>query len=164
MRTVYDKKEPIIELICVSGEDRLREVRKLFIEYAESLDIDLCFQDFEKELETLPGKYGPPGGALILALVGGKEAGCIALRKISDDICEMKRLYVRSEYRGLGIGRKLIAKLISEAKNLDYKYIRLDTLSTMKEAQNLYLSLGFYDIGPYVYNPSEGARFMELKI
>lgn len=153
-----------IEFKHVTGEGMLEEVRQLFMEYAQSLDIDLAFQDFQTELQTLPGKYGPPGGVLLLAMVDGKCAGCIALRRISDDICEMKRLYVRDSCRGLGLGKALISMLISEAGKLNYQYIRLDTLATMKEAQKLYLSYGFYDIGPYVYNPTENARFMELKI
>ncbi|HNU79762.1 MAG TPA: GNAT family N-acetyltransferase [Bacillota bacterium] len=142
----------------------IEEIRKLFLEYARSLEIDLDFQDFETELNTLPGKYQPPDGALILALVEGREAGCIALRKISKDICEMKRLYVRDEYRGLGLGKKLVGMIIDEAVNKNYQYMRLDTLPTMKSAQSLYLSFGFYDIEPYVYNPIQGTRFMELKL
>ncbi|HNR03840.1 MAG TPA: GNAT family N-acetyltransferase [Bacillota bacterium] len=142
----------------------IEEIRKLFLEYARSLEIDLDFQDFETELNTLPGKYQPPDGALILALVEGREAGCIALRKISKDICEMKRLYVRDEYRGLGLGKKLVGMIIDEAMNNNYQYMRLDTLPTMKSAQSLYLSFGFYDIEPYVYNPIQGTRFMELKL
>lgn len=154
----------ICEFEHVIGGDMLGEVRQLFIEYAQSLDIDLAFQNFETELKTLPGKYEPPEGALILASVNGKGAGCIALRKISDDICEMKRLYVRDAYRGLGIGKRLIDMIIDEARKLNYAYMRLDTLETMKKAQSLYLSLGFYDIEPYVFNPIAGTRFMELKI
>lgn len=153
-----------VEFEHVTGEYMLGEARQLFIEYSQSLDIDLSFQDFETELKTLPGKYGPPDGVLLLACVDGKGVGCVALRKISEDTCEMKRLYVRGKYRGLAIGRKLIEKLINEARKLNYRYIRLDTLSTMKDAQKLYLSYGFYDIEPYIYNPIEGARFMELKL
>lgn len=156
--------EPILDFKYVVGEVMLEEIKQLFMEYAQSLDIDLAFQDFGTELKTLPGKYGPPDGALILASVDGKGAGCIALRRISEDICEMKRLYVRNTYRGLGIGKALISMLVDEAKKSDYRYIRLDTLAAMKEAQNLYISFGFYDIEPYIYNPIEGARFMELKL
>lgn len=148
----------------VTGGDRLEDIRKLFREYAESLDIDLAFQDFEAELTQLPGKYSPPGGVLLLAAVDGKAAGCIALRKLSNGVCEMKRLYVRDTYRGLGLGKSLAKRLIAEARQLEYHYMRLDTLSTMKNAQGLYTALGFYDIEPYVYNPIEGARFMELKL
>lgn len=152
------------EILHVRDGDRLEEVRQLFLEYAQSLGIDLDFQGFDAELETLPGKYQAPDGALMLALVDGKAAGCIALRRISDEICEMKRLYVRDAYRGLGLGKKLVSIIIDEAMNNKYKYMRLDTLPTMKGAQGLYLSFGFYDIEPYVYNPIEGTRFMELKL
>lgn len=152
------------EFLHVTEGEMIEVIRKLFLEYARSLEIDLDFQDFKTELSTLPGKYQPPDGALILALVEGKEAGCIALRKISKDICEMKRLYIREEYRGLGLGKKLVGMIIDEAVNKNYQYMRLDTLPTMKSAQSLYLSFGFYDIEPYVYNPIQGARFMELKL
>jgi len=152
------------EFFLVTEGEMIEEIRKLFLEYARSLEIDLDFQDFETELNTLPGKYQPPDGALILALVEGREAGCIALRKISKDICEMKRLYVRDEYRGLGLGKKLVGMIIDEAVNKNYQYMRLDTLPTMKSAQSLYLSFGFYDIEPYVYYPIQGTRFMELKL
>ena len=152
------------EFLHVTEGEMIEVIRKLFLEYARSLEIDLDFQDFETELKTLPGKYQPPDGALILALVEGREAGCIALRKISKDICEMKRLYIREKYRGLGLGKKLVGMIIDEAVNKNYQYMRLDTLPTMKSAQSLYLSFGFYDIEPYVYNPIQGARFMELKL
>ena len=152
------------EFLHVTEGEMIEVIRKLFLEYARSLEIDLDFQDFETELKTLPGKYQPPDGALILALVEGKEAGCIALRKISKDICEMKRLYIREKYRGLGLGKKLVGMIIDEAVNKNYQYMRLDTLPTMKSAQSLYLSFGFYDIESYVYNPIQGTRFMELKL
>lgn len=162
MRSIHIEKNHIIEFQYITGENRIEEVKQLFLEYAQSLEIDLAFQNFETEFRTLPGKYGPPDGALILALVDGKSAGCIALRMISESICEMKRLYVRDEYRGLGIGKNLIMMIIEEAGKLHYRYIRLDTLPTMKKAQELYIALGFYDIEPYVYNPIEGTRFLEL--
>ena len=142
----------------------IEEIKQLFIEYSQSLGVDLDFQNFEKELNTLPGKYVPPAGALILALVDGRAAGCIALRKVDDDICEMKRLYVRNDYRGLGIGNKLISMIIKEASKLNYSYMRLDTLPTMKKAQELYKSYGFYDIEPYVYNPVIGTKFLEINL
>ena len=138
--------------------------RQLFLEYAQSLPVDLAFQGFETEYQSLPGKYAPPDGALLLALIDGKAAGCVALRRISDQICEMKRLYVRDDYKGLGIGKKLIRLIIEQASKRNYRYMRLDTLPTMKKAQDLYASMGFYDIEPYVYNPIQGTRFMELKI
>lgn len=164
MVPVAGQKQQDIEFRAVIGQDKLEEVKQLFLEYVQSLKIDLAFQDFETELKTLPGKYGPPDGALILSSVEGKASGCIALRKISDDVCEMKRLYVRDQYRGVGIGRKLIARIIQEALKHNYRYMRLDTLSIMETALNLYQSFGFYDIEPYIYNPIAGARFMELKL
>ena len=164
MKDDIHDKEYRIELRHVNGQDMLKEVKQLFLEYAQSLDIDLAFQDFETELNTLPGKYVPPDGVLVLALVNDNSAGCVALRKLDDSTCEMKRLYVRNNYRGLGIGKRLVKKIIEEAQKLHYHFMRLDTLSTMKEAQALYVSFGFYDIKPYVYNPIQGARFMELSL
>ncbi|WP_315118128.1 GNAT family N-acetyltransferase [uncultured Clostridium sp.] len=164
MKTIIDNKEYTIEFKHVIRQDMIKQVRQLFLEYTQSLKIDLSFQNFESEVETLPGKYGPPDGDLILALVDGEVAGCIALRKISEGICEMKRLYVRDNYRGIGIGKMLIDMIIKEASKFNYHYIRLDTLPMMGKAQDLYISFGFYDIEPYVYNPIKGARFMELKL
>lgn len=163
MESIFNN-EPEIEFQWVSGENLLADVKELFTEYEQSLDIDLGFQDFAAELETLPGKYAPPDGALLLALLDGQAAGCIALRKASEDISEMKRLYVREAYQGYGLGRQLARMIIDEARSRGYSYIRLDTVPSMQVAQHLYLSLGFYDIEPYVYNPIAGARFMELRI
>lgn len=142
----------------------LEEIRKLFVEYADSLGFDLDFQGFQSEMQSLPGKYAPPDGALVLALLNEKTAGCVALRRLSEDTSEMKRLYVRDAYRGYGIGRRLAIMIIEEARNLGYSRMRLDTLSSLKEAQQLYESLGFYDIEPYIFNPLPGARFMELRL
>lgn len=164
MKSIVDNKEYIIEFKYIIGQDMIEDVKQLFLEYVKSLKVDLAFQNFETELKELPGKYGPPDGVLIIALINCKAAGCIALRKISEDICEMKRLYVRDDYRGLGIGKRLITMIFEEASRLNYHYLRLDTLPTMKKAQDLYISLGFYDIEPYVYNPIKGTRFMELKL
>lgn len=164
MKTIVDNKEYIIEFKYITGQNMIEEVKLLFLEYVKSLKVDLAFQDFETELRALPGKYGPPHGVLILALVDDKAVACTALRKITEDTCEMKRLYVRDDFRGLGIGKRLNKIILEEAVRLNYNYIRLDTLPTMKKAQELYLSLGFYDIEPYVYNPIVGTRFMELKL
>lgn len=153
-----------VEFVYVSQGELLNEVRQLFSEYAKSLGIDLSFQDFSKEFEMLPGKYVNPDGALILALVDSKSAGCIALRKLSEEVCEMKRLYVRKSYQGFGIGKELVKRIIEEGRTLGYYYMRLDTLPTMKKAQEMYVAFGFYDIEPYVYNPIEGTRYMELKL
>lgn len=154
----------IIKFKYITRLDMIEDVKQLFLEYAISLKVDLAFQDFESEIKLLPGKYGPPHGVLIIALVDDNAAGCIALRKISEDTCEMKRLYVRDDYKGLGIGKNLIKMILKDASRLNYDYIRLDTLPTMKKAQELYTSLGFYDIEPYVYNPIKGTKFMELKL
>lgn len=153
-----------MEFQWVTGGILLEEIRKLFVEYADSLGFDLCFQGFDSELQSLPGKYAPPDGALVLALLKGSPAGCVALRRLSEDTCEMKRLYVRDACRGYGIGRRLAVIIIKEARRLGYTCIRLDTLVTMQEANRLYESLGFYDIEPYIFNPLAGARFMELRL
>jgi ribosomal protein S18 acetylase RimI-like enzyme len=164
MRTKKIDGNYFIEFKYANGKNLIEKVKQLFLEYAQSLEVDLYFQDFKTELKNLPGKYGSPDGVLILALVDGKAAGCIALRKISKNICEMKRLYVRKDYRKLGIGKRLINMIIEEAIKLNYHYIRLDTLPTMKRAQDLYASIGFYDIESYRYNPIKGTRFMELNL
>lgn len=153
-----------ITYIQVCQDEKLNEARQLFLEYAQSLDADLSFQDFAKELETLPGKYTYPDGALILALVDGKAAGCVAVRRLSSEICEMKRLFVRKGYQGLGIGKELVKRIIDEGRAMGYSYMRLDTLSTMQKAQSMYVSFGFYDIDAYVYNPIDGTRYRELKL
>ena len=138
--------------------------RELFKEYAASLGFDLCFQDFDRELRELPGEYAGAGGRLIIAMDGEKPVGCVGLRKISEGVCEMKRLYARPSCRGKGVGRELVKILIKEAKGAGYARMRLDTLPVMKEAIALYHSLGFHEIEPYRYNPMEGAVYMELAL
>lgn len=140
------------------------QVRELFSEYVDSLGFDLDFQDYEKESAELPGKYAPPEGRLIMVCVEGKAVGCVGLRKTVDAICEMKRMYVRPNYRGKGIGKHLAITVIEEARKIGYKAMRLDTIATMKEAISLYRSLGFKEIPPYRYNPIEGAIYMELNL
>jgi ribosomal protein S18 acetylase RimI-like enzyme len=135
--------------------------RTLFEEYQQSLGFSLCFQNFDAELAGLPGAYAPPQGRLLLAFAGTEPAGCIALRRIGEEICEMKRLWVRPAFRGTGLGRRLVETLISEARVIGYRRVRLDTLPSMTAAQALYLSLGFLDIPPYNDHPIEGTRFME---
>jgi len=136
-------------------------VRKLFEEYSGSLGIDLSFQDFQRELETLPGKYAPPEGAVLIASHEGQPCGCVALRKIDAQACEMKRLYVQPAKRGLGMGRLLVTAILEEARLKGYRVMRLDTLSSMKSAVALYRAFGFREIPPYIFNPIEGALFME---
>ena len=139
----------------------LPAVRDLFLEYAGSIGIDLSFQGFDAELASLPGKYAPPHGTLILARKDGEPCGCVALRPIDDGTCEMKRLFVRPEHRGLKVGVELVRRLIEAAEARGYRAMRLDTLQTMSRAAALYQSFGFRDIEPYIYNPVPGARFME---
>jgi putative acetyltransferase len=146
----------------IEGKEHLAEVGHLFEEYADSLEIDLDFQGFGEELASLPGEYGSPDGCLLLALWQGQVAGCVALRQFSPGICEMKRLYTKPQFRGLGIGRALCNAIIARARRIGYERMRLDTLSSMETARGLYASLGFKEIGPYRYNPIEGAHFMEL--
>jgi putative acetyltransferase len=137
--------------------------RRLFREYQETLQLDLCFQGFEAELNDLPGKYAPPDGRLLIACVDAKAAGCVALRPLSDGIAEMKRLYVRSEFRGQKIGRQLLSALITEARSIGYASIRLDTSpEKMRKAVKLYESHGFREIPPYYDNPNADVRYMEL--
>ena len=145
----------------VSGAAEIDIVRALFREYERSLDVDLCFQGFEAELAALPGAYAPPRGRLFLVRDGDDVAGCAALRPLGDDVCEMKRLYLRPTLRGRGAGRAVAQRLMDEARAIGYTTMRLDTLPSMKEAIALYASLGFRRIEPYYENPVPGALFME---
>ena len=144
-----------------AGAADVAVARGLFEEYQRALGISLCFQNFDEELATLPGAYAPPAGRLLLAFDGPDPAGCVALRKIQERICEMKRLWVRPPFRGTGLGRRLAETLMSEARAIGYDAMRLDTLPSMQSAQALYVSLGFRDIPPYNDHPIEGTRFME---
>jgi ribosomal protein S18 acetylase RimI-like enzyme len=154
----------MITVTQVNERDALLSVRALFEEYAASLNFDLCFQGFDEELANLPGNYAPPEGRLLLAFHSLEAAGCVALQKFEEGICEMKRLYVKPQFRGLGIGRTLAETVISEAWKIGYRRMCLDTVPSMHEAQALYDSLGFQDIEPYRHNPVCGTRFMELRL
>jgi len=145
-------------------QTEIEEVRKLFREYEAFLDVDLCFQSFEEELASLPGKYSSPGGHLLIGLNEEKIVGCVAVRKLDDRVCEMKRLFVRPEARGTGLGRKLAQKIIVIARELGYTLIRLDTLEKLSEAMHLYEMLGFRKTDPYYENPLPGVVYLELEL
>jgi ribosomal protein S18 acetylase RimI-like enzyme len=135
-------------------------VREMLEEYGRATKVDLSFQDFDHELATLPYEYDP----ILIAWSDNEAAGCVALRKIDDTICEMKRMYVRPSFRGQDIGRSLAVAIIAEAKQRGFARMRLDTLPAMQSAMSLYESLGFQDIAPYRFNPIKGSRFMELSL
>jgi ribosomal protein S18 acetylase RimI-like enzyme len=144
--------------------EHLATTRELFEEYARSLDFDLGFQDFTSELTNLPGAYAAPNGCILLAAHKEQIVGCVGLRRWDETVCEMKRLYVKPELQGLGIGRSLAQAILLKARVLGYKRMRLDTLSSMRAANELYASLGFRPIEPYRYNPLPNARFFELTL
>jgi len=149
----------------VKTENEIQTARELFREYEAWLGMDLCFQGFEEELAGLPGKYASPNGRLYIVDIDGVPTGCIALRKLEDGICEMKRLYLRDAARGFGIGNELIGKLIKDAREIGYAKMRLDTYPPkMGNAVKLYESHGFRPIEPYYNNPHEGVLFMELDL
>ena len=144
---------------------QIAQARELFLEYAQSLGFSLCFQNFDKELAELPGDYAPPDGRLLLAQFEGQLAGCIALHKLEDSICEMKRLYLRPQFRGKGLGRGLADHIIAEARHIGYQRMRLDTVEpVMKEAVAMYRRIGFREIAPYCANPIAGALYMDLSL
>jgi ribosomal protein S18 acetylase RimI-like enzyme len=162
-RLASDSSHPI-HLVAAHEAKYLPAIRSLFSEYVDSLNIDLCFQNFDQELAELPGRYAPPEGRLWLALENEEPAGCVALRKIADGICEMKRLYVRPVFRRRGLGQALALASITAAREIGYEAMRLDTLDTLLPALALYESLGFQRTAPYYDNPSPGVVFMELKL
>ena len=154
----------MVQIIQAGTNEEVAQARALFEEYASSLDFDLYFQNFQEELAGLPGDYAAPHGCLLLAWHGDQVAGCVALRKIEGDICEMKRLYARPAFRNRGVGKSLSRAIIAEAKKRGYSRMRLDTGPAMKEAQALYEAQGFKIIPPYCHNPIPGAVFLELNL
>ena len=159
---------PRIELVIADTPARIAAARTIFREYAQSLDIDLCFQNFDAELADLPGDYAPPSGQLLLALVDGELAGCGALRGLAEcdhaNACEMKRLFVRPAFRRFGLGRVLAQQLLDDARALGYSSMLLDTLDEMEAARELYASLGFEEVAPYYFNPIAGAHYLKADL
>jgi putative acetyltransferase len=156
---------PGLTLVQAECPAHVAQARELFQEYAQSLGVNLCFQNFEQELAGLPGHYAPPDGRLLLAEYDGQLAGCVALHKWEDGACEMKRLYLRSSFRGKGLGRAIAEKIIVEARSIGYQRMRLDTIGPlMKDAVEMYRKLGFREIAPYRPNPIAGAMYMELQL
>ena len=155
----------MLRIVQAESSEHIQTVRELFREYESWLGIDLCFQGFEEELQSLPGRYEPPDGRLFIASVDEEPAGCIAMRKLDDGICEMKRLYLRPDFRGHVLGNTLIDKLIKEARSAGYERMRLDTHPPkMGKAVSLYESYGFRQIPSYYDNPNTDVLFMELTL
>jgi putative acetyltransferase len=159
---------PSVDLLTPSSPGDWEAVRTIFKEYAQSLNVDLCFQGFDEELNSLPGKYAEPRGALLLAKVDGQVAGCCALRPLDgsdySNSAEMKRLYVRKTFRGWGLGRQLAEAILDAARRAGYGCVLLDTLDDMEAARALYEDLGFYEIPPYYHNPHAGAHYLKVDI
>ena len=153
-----------LRLVLAVSAQELQSVRELFLEYQQSLGIDLCFQNFNAELAALPGDYAPPNGRLTLGVADEQHACCVALRRLDDAMAEMKRLYVRPAFRGRGYAKVLAQTVIEDARTMGCSSVVLDTLPSMHEAQAMYVALGFRDIPPYTHNPVPGARFMGLAL
>ena len=154
----------MLKIIQAITPEQLEITKVLFREYQQFLNVDLCFQGFEEELASLPGKYAAPYGVILLAEYEGKMAGCVAVRAIKENICEMKRLYVKDEFRGLSIGKKLAEEIIKHAKVLNYQKMQLDTLERLQAAMGIYQQLGFQKISPYYANPLDEVVYWELDL
>jgi ribosomal protein S18 acetylase RimI-like enzyme len=159
---------PAVTLLTPSSPEEMNAVRQIFQDYASTLSVDLCFQDFAQELLTLPGDYAAPRGALLLALVDGDVAGCCALRPIDNvdysNAAEMKRLFLRKAFRRFGLGRMLAEAILDAARLADYSCVLLDTLDEMESARALYEDLGFTEIPPYYHNPHAGAHYLKVDL
>ena len=154
-----------LAMLQAESPQQISQARELFLEYAQSLSFSLCFQNFDKELAGLPGDYASPEGRLLLAFQETQLAGCVALHKLEPVTCEMKRLYLRPQFRGNGLGRVLAERIIAEARQIGYQHMRLDTVEpVMKDAVAMYRKLGFKEIAPYRSNPIAGAMYMELEL
>jgi putative acetyltransferase len=164
-RAINEMGNPRLTMTQAESPDQIEKARELFLEYAESLGFSLCFQNFDQELAGLPGDYAPPSGRLLLAEYRGQLAGCVALHRLGPDICEMKRLYLRPQFRGRGLGRLQAEAVMAEARTIGYRKMRLDTVEpVMPNAVAMYRRLGFREIEPYRPNPIAGALYMELDL
>ena len=164
-RPINEMGNPRLTMTQAESPDQIEKARELFIEYAESLGFSLCFQNFEQELAGLPGDYAPPDGRLLLAEYRGQPAGCVALHRLGPSVCEMKRLYLRPQFRGRGLGRLQAEAIMAEARAIGYRKMRLDTVEpVMPNAVAMYRRLGFKEIEPYRPNPIAGALYMELDL
>ncbi len=159
---------PEIKLVTPDSTRLLEVTRELFREYARSLSVDLCFQNFDAELAGLPGEYAAPSGQLLLAFVDDEPAGCGAFRALTDvdhaNACEMKRLFVRPSFRRFGLGRILAQRLMDDARGSGYSAMLLDTLDDMESARSLYATLGFEETAPYYFNPIPGAHYLKAHL
>ena len=154
-----------VEIIDATTPEEIAHIRRLFRAYADWLNVDLCFQDFEAELATLPGAYAPPKGRLLLAKASDASAGCVGLRPLEDGICEMKRLWVEPGFGGRGLGRGLTEAIVDAGRDLGYRAMRLDTMpKRLKAAGHIYDTLGFKEIPDYYHNPLEGVVMFELRL
>lgn len=152
-------------LVQADTPAQIAQARELFLEYAQSLGFSLCFQNFDKELAELPGDYAPPEGRLLLAEYEGQLAACVALHKLDAEICEMKRLYLRPQFRGKGLGRIIADRIIADARQIGYRRMRLDTVGpVMQDAVAMYRKIGFREIASYRPNPNPGTLYMELEL
>jgi GNAT superfamily N-acetyltransferase len=157
-----------VRLVQADTPELVEAAREIFREYAASLQVDLCFQNFEAELSALPGEYAEPGGALLLAFADDSLAGCGAIRPLGDvdhaNACEMKRLFVRRAFRRFGLGRQLAQALMDRAAGAGYSVMLLDTLDEMESARELYATLGFEEVAPYYFNPIPGAHYLKVRL
>lgn len=164
LNCLADMKQPRIDVMLAQHPAEFEAAKALILEYVTWLGIDLSFQNFDAEMAQLPAMYGEPAGGLLLARVNGTDAGVAGIRPFQDRACELKRMFVRAEFRNLGLGQRLLSATISLAKRLGYETIRLDTADFMQAAIRLYVANGFVEIPPYRYNPHEKAMYFELKI
>jgi len=153
-----------VGIIHAVTPEKIAAVRGLMREYGASLGVDLSYQNFEEELRGLPGDYAPPLGTLLLALAGEEAAGCVAIRPLAENFCEMKRLYVRPAWRSTGLGKRLVEAALGDARRAGHHFVRLDTLPAMTAARQLYAALGFLPIAPYYQSPIAGTAFLQLDL